>query len=163
MCDPLEHQLVFQFDHHFSFSFSFSLDLCYTQTRSPPVPFAFHTLSSSGDPNIRYFHSHWALQPGEALVIEATPPECATWNFQLNNYWMESLDYRYHPIHVNKGTAKYKKDGSIRIVVAAERPAQLDQNTYDPNPTQPNSDGPSSFLRVVWACRWARAVRVVAV
>jgi hypothetical protein len=47
-----------------------------------------------GDPAIRYYHSYWALGPDEALVIEATPPKCSTWNFQLNNYWMESLDYR---------------------------------------------------------------------
>ena len=55
-------------------------------------------------------------------MIDATPPACSTWNFQLNNYWMESLDYRYHPIHVNKGTAKYLPDNSVRIVVAAEDP-----------------------------------------
>jgi hypothetical protein len=35
-------------------------------------------------------------------VIESKVPPCRTWNFQLNNYWMESLDYRYHTIHVNK-------------------------------------------------------------
>jgi len=52
-------------------------------------------------------------------VIEATPPECEHWNFQLNNYWMESLDYRYYPIHVNKHTAKYRPDGSVQVVVAA--------------------------------------------
>lgn len=77
---------------------------------------------AGGDPNIRYYHSHWALAPHEALVIEATPPECAHWNFQLNNYWMESLDYRYHQVHVNKHTAKYAPDGSVRIVVAHEEP-----------------------------------------
>lgn len=55
-------------------------------------------------------------------MIDATPPACSTWNFQLNNYWMESLDYRYHPIHVNKGTAKYLPDNSVRIIVAAEDP-----------------------------------------
>lgn len=47
-----------------------------------------------GDPAIRYYHSYWALEPGQALLIEATPPQCSTWNFQLNNYWMESLDFR---------------------------------------------------------------------
>ena len=54
--------------------------------------------AAGGDPNIAYYHSHWALGPDEALVIEATPPPCEYWNFQLNNYWMESLDYRHHRI-----------------------------------------------------------------
>jgi hypothetical protein len=56
------------------------------------------------------------------LVIDAAPPPCATWNFQLNNHWMESLDYRYHQIHVNKHTAKYRGDGSVRVIVCAADP-----------------------------------------
>ena len=45
-----------------------------------------------GDPYIRYFHSYWAVEPGQALLIEAVPPPAVdTWNFQLNNHWMESL------------------------------------------------------------------------
>lgn len=75
-----------------------------------------------GDPNIIYYHSYWKLAPDEALVIEATPPECQTWNFQLNNHFMESLDYRYFTIHVNKHTAEYEPDGSVRIIVAHEDP-----------------------------------------
>ena len=78
--------------------------------------------SAGGDPNIVYYHSHWALAPHQALVIEATPPQCEHWNFQLNNYWMESLDYRYFQIHLNKHTAHYGDDGSIRIIVAHEDP-----------------------------------------
>ena len=75
---------------------------------------------AGGVPDIAYYHSYWKLAPDEALVIEATPPECEHWNFQLNNYWMESLDYRYYPIHVNKHTANYRTDGSVQVVVAAE-------------------------------------------
>ncbi len=78
--------------------------------------------AAGGDPNIAYYHSYWRLAPDEALVIEATPPRCDHWNFQLNNHWMESLDYRYFPITVNKHTARYRDDGSVRIVVAHRDP-----------------------------------------
>ncbi len=80
------------------------------------------SLAAGGDPNIVYYHSHWALAEDQALVIEAMPPECEHWNFQLNNYWMESLDYRYHTIHTNKHLAQYEPDGSIRLVVAHRDP-----------------------------------------
>ena len=80
------------------------------------------SLAAGGDPNIAYYHSHWALEPDEALVIEATPPECELWNFQLNNYWMESLDYRHFTIHTNNHLARFESDGSVRIVVAHEDP-----------------------------------------
>ncbi len=79
-----------------------------------------------GDPNIYYFHSTWSLAEDEALLIEAPDiPDCQTWNFVLQNWWMESLDYRYHNIHFNKHTAHYEADGSVRIVVAHERPPQV--------------------------------------
>ena len=80
------------------------------------------SLAAGGDPNITYYHSHWQLEEGEALVIEVKPPECEYWNFQLNNYWMESLDYRYHQIHTNKHLAHYEVDGSVRIVVSHADP-----------------------------------------
>ncbi|HPG27509.1 MAG TPA: DUF1214 domain-containing protein [Myxococcota bacterium] len=80
------------------------------------------SMGAGGDPNICYYHSYWSLGPEEALVIEVTPPECDSWNFQLDNHWMESLDYRYYRIHVNKHTATYEPDGSVRIVVAHEDP-----------------------------------------
>ncbi len=80
------------------------------------------SLQAGGDPNIAYYHSHWAVAEDEALIIEAMPPECEHWNFQLNNYWMESLDYRYHTIHTNKHLAHHEEDGSVRLVVAPEDP-----------------------------------------
>jgi hypothetical protein len=79
-------------------------------------------LKGGGDPNIFYLHGYWTLAPDEALVIDTPVPECEIWNLQLDNYWMESLDYRYLPIHVNSHTAKYNADGSLTAVVAAENP-----------------------------------------
>jgi hypothetical protein len=79
--------------------------------------------SIGGDPNIFYFHSAWELADDEVFVIEAPViPECQTWNFQLDNWWMESLDYRHHTIHVNKHTAHYEADGSVRVVVSHTDP-----------------------------------------
>lgn len=78
---------------------------------------------AGGDPSIYYFHSQWKLADDEALVIEAKRiPECQTWNFQLDNWWMESLDYFNHRIHVNKHTAEYEADGSVRVIVAHTDP-----------------------------------------
>ena len=78
--------------------------------------------AAGGDPNIAYYHSYWRLGSDEALVIEATPPVCRMWNFQLNNHWMESLDYRHLTIHCNQHTATLNDDGSVRIVVAHQDP-----------------------------------------
>jgi hypothetical protein len=78
--------------------------------------------AAGGDPNIAYYHSYWELAPEEALVIEATPPECDYWNFQLSNHWLESLDYRYFRIHLNPHTAVTRHDGSVVVVVAHEDP-----------------------------------------
>ncbi len=80
------------------------------------------SMGAGGDPNIAYYHSYWELAPDQALVIEAMPPECTSWNFQLDNHWMESLDYRYFRVWTNKGMATYEPDGSVRIVVAHEDP-----------------------------------------
>ena len=75
-----------------------------------------------GDANILYYHSHWKLAPDEALVIETPIPDCDMWNFQLNNYWMESLDYRYFNICLNAASAVYEEDGRVRVIVAHEDP-----------------------------------------
>ena len=103
------------------------------------------SLAAGGDPNIVYYHSYWKVAKDEALLIEVIPPECEHWNFQLNNYWMESLDYRYHTIHTNKHLAHYEDDGSVRLVVAHENPGH-------PNwlQTAGHSSGTMCF-------RWVRA------
>jgi hypothetical protein len=79
-------------------------------------------LRAGGDPHIAYYHSYFKIADDEALVIELVPPQCQFWNFQLANYWLESLDYRFFPVHLNKHTAQYRKDGSVRIVIAKTNP-----------------------------------------
>lgn len=87
---------------------------------------------AGGDANIHYLQSYWRLTPEQALVIEADRiPAVGTWNFQLSNYWMESLDYRHHRVHVNRDTAAYEKDGSLRIVVASRNPGPKYPNWLD--------------------------------
>jgi hypothetical protein len=78
--------------------------------------------AAGGDKHIIYYHSYWKLAEDEALVVMVTPPECDSWNFQLNNYWMESLDYRYFNICISKGNAITEEDGSVRVVVAHHDP-----------------------------------------
>jgi len=77
---------------------------------------------AGGDPSIAYYHGYWSLAPDQALVIDIDPPDCQTWNFQLNNWWMESLDYRFYPVVINKHGAVRRADGSVRIVVCDEDP-----------------------------------------
>ncbi|TJY64913.1 DUF1214 domain-containing protein [Sinimarinibacterium sp. CAU 1509] len=79
--------------------------------------------SVGGDPNIVYYHSHWRLAPDEALVIHVPRvPECRFWNLQINNYWMESLDYRYHRICLNQHSARLDTDGGVTMVLAHTDP-----------------------------------------
>ncbi len=78
--------------------------------------------AAGGDADIIYYHSYWKLKPNEALRITVKPPTCDTWNFQLNNYWMESLDYRYFTVCFNKGNATYEPDGRVVIIIAHQKP-----------------------------------------
>ncbi len=72
-----------------------------------------------GDPNVFFYHSHWALAPDEAWVIEfPRVADCDYWNVQVDNYWMESLDYRYFRISLNKHSGKVNADGSLTLVVS---------------------------------------------
>ena len=68
-------------------------------------------------------HCYWQVQPDEALLIEFTPPKhFYYWEFELNDYWMCSIDYRYHLSSVNSKQAVMEEDGSVRVVVAHSDP-----------------------------------------
>jgi hypothetical protein len=78
--------------------------------------------AAGGDKNIIYYHGYWKLEEDEALVITVRPPECDLWNFQLNNYWMESLDYRYFTVSINKGNAVTDPDGKVKVIISSRDP-----------------------------------------
>jgi hypothetical protein len=86
---------------------------------------------SFGDPDIYYMGGYWKLADDEALVIDFTPPRCTYWGFLLCNYWTESLEYRYRRVSTNKHRARYRKDGSVRIVIAHEDPQLPDVDWMD--------------------------------
>jgi hypothetical protein len=98
-----------------------------------------------GDPNIRLWLGQWRLGPGEALVIEAKPPKCDYWNFQLGNIWAESLDFVNRNVHTNNHTATYNDDGSWTIVVAHE------------DPGKPNWMDTAGHDHGIMGVRWVRA------
>jgi hypothetical protein len=75
---------------------------------------------AGGDPMIYYLHGWWELERGQALQITTPIPECEGWNFQINNIWMESLDYRHHNIHTNNGLAELNPDGTVTVTVCAK-------------------------------------------
>ncbi|NJR43128.1 MAG: hypothetical protein HC767_11225 [Akkermansiaceae bacterium] len=81
----------------------------------------------------------------EALVVEVRPPACDYWMFALHNHWLESLDYRFRKIHVNKHTAAYRPDGTVQIVVAAR------------DPGLPNWLDPCGHRSGTMCLRWIRA------
>ncbi len=74
---------------------------------------------AGGDPMIYYLHGWWELADNEALRITTHLPKCEGWNFQVNNVWMESLDYRYHNIHTNNELATLNADGTVTVILSA--------------------------------------------
>lgn len=77
---------------------------------------------AGGDPKIWYGHAYFDLEPGEAWVLEVTPPECRMWNFQIDNWWMESLDHVHQKVWLNGAQAKYEDDGRVIVVCADKDP-----------------------------------------
>ena len=60
----------------------------------------------------------WEIEPDEALLVEFTPPDVFMWLFELDNFWMNSVDYRYHFSSLNSRQAVTEEDGTVRIAIS---------------------------------------------
>ena len=74
--------------------------------------------AAGGDPKICYLHGYYEFDKDEFMEITTDIPDCEYWNFQLENYWMESLDYRHYPIHINGSSAILNNDKTLTINVS---------------------------------------------
>jgi hypothetical protein len=80
-------------------------------------------LSNGGVPDRHHGFGTWECRSDEALVLDFLPTPCDYWIFQLCNIWQENLDnYEDGDGYVQKYTARYEPDGSVRIVIAEEDP-----------------------------------------
>lgn len=107
-------------------------------------------LRAGGDPNIYFYRSVWKLAPDEALVVHIPRiPECDTWNLQVDNFWQESMDHRYHRSSLNRHTAVYDANGGMTAIVAHR------------DPGHPNWIDTAGHSVGHFAMRWIRAAEHV--
>lgn len=62
------------------------------------------------------------LEPDQALIIKGKMPNCIFSNVVLWNKYLQSFDYRYRQISLNKKQMELGPDGSFSIVLARENP-----------------------------------------
>jgi hypothetical protein len=90
-------------------------------TVDEPYPVPTQTFGwAAGD--AAYAMGNYALDDGEALIIEGRSPPCAFWNVCLWNQFLHSYDYGYERVSLNGGQIQYEPDGSWRVVVAPRDP-----------------------------------------
>lgn len=69
-----------------------------------------------------YAMAPFALGPDEALVIRGRYPKCRFASVVLWNRHMQTLDYRFRRVSLNRKQTRLEPDGSFAIVLAARDP-----------------------------------------
>ncbi|AEF35412.1 conserved hypothetical protein [Mycolicibacter sinensis] len=86
-----------------------------------PYPVPSRTVGwAAGD--AAYAMGAYELQPGQALVIEGTSPECVFWNLCLWNPFLHTYDYTRERVTINGAHVTYAPDGSWQIVISETDP-----------------------------------------
>jgi hypothetical protein len=69
-----------------------------------------------------YFGTWVELAEDEALIVEGVAPDVDYWSISLQNQWMQTYDYRYHPVTLNNHDIVVGDDGRYQVVISAENP-----------------------------------------
>lgn len=77
----------------------------------------------AGTPHNHYQLCYVQLEVGQALELELNPPACRYWSVHLNNWWLESPEFRDgQSVCINDAQAARERDGTIRMLVGPDDP-----------------------------------------
>jgi hypothetical protein len=71
-----------------------------------------------------YSMAPWVLMPDQALVITGRYPKCRFASLVLWNQFMQTLDYRFRPVSINRKQTQLLSDGSFKIILAHQDPGK---------------------------------------
>jgi hypothetical protein len=79
----------------------------------------------AGTPHNYYQLCYVQLQSGEALELELDPPPCRYWSVHLNNWWLESPEYRDgQSVCINDSQAEREASGTVKVLVGPDDPGR---------------------------------------
>ena len=77
----------------------------------------------AGTPHNHYQLCYVQLAPGQALELELDPPPCRYWSVHLNNWWLESPEFRDgQSVCINDAQAERSADGTVTMLVGPDDP-----------------------------------------
>ncbi|MFK7918475.1 MAG: DUF1214 domain-containing protein [Ilumatobacter sp.] len=77
----------------------------------------------AGTPHNHYQLCAVQLGEGEALELTLDPPDCRYWSVHLNNWWLESPEFRDgQSVCINDAQAQRNDDGTITMLVGPDDP-----------------------------------------
>ncbi len=73
-------------------------------------------------PGIGYVGAMFKVADDEVMVIKGKDVPCRYWSCQILTRFLESGDYRYHPVSINNKQVHLEDDGSFTIYACRENP-----------------------------------------
>ena len=115
----------------------------FTNTLTPAFPFgAGGQTRGWGTPDNVYALGTFDIEEHQGLKVTFHAHECCYWGVQTWNNYMQSFDYRYHKVSINRKQAKPSSDGSFEILVT--RKPYIHPNNIT------TAGSPSGMLMIRW-------------